>query len=567
MNAVIGEASIRPPHWAWGAEGMSTNVVNLDALIPRQDFAVDDAPPRVTPLDKISIAHLDGHYFAADLRKPDFQRETVHWTPAKVVDLVRSFVDADLIPAVILWRAGRYIFVIDGAHRLSALLAWIVDDYGDRKRSLDFSGGFITDEQRRVATRTRDLIQKTVGTYAEYQAFRNNRDAASTQMQKRLSILADNALVAQWVAATDAGSAQESFFKINQQGTPIDPTERRLLKSRDSASAIAARAITHAGSGHKYWGKFPAENQRLIENYSKELYHSMYDPPIQEGVVTTLDVPVAGRGYNALPFIFDLVNQSNDVKVADTTKKGDVKDALPPDTNGDLTVTFLKGVQRRVNRITGDQAQSLGLHPVVYFYTRSGAFQPATLLATSTFVEGLALRRMLAKFCAHRREFEEFLVARKEATSLLFHKFGSGDRSIPWVTRYYDKVLRGLMDGKGSAEIQAAFALDPDFAFLTVPRPSGARPESTKQKRSFNSGTKNAAFFAGALPNGTRCTICGALVHRNAVQIDHIVARRDLGGADASNAQISHPYCNSIKEQLLSLRREVDSALAAKDAS
>jgi hypothetical protein len=142
---------------------MSTNVVNLDALIPREDFAVDEAQSKAIPPDRISIAHLDGHFFTGDLRKPDFQRETSQWSPAKVVDLIRSFLDADLIPAVILWRAGRSIFVIDGSHRLSAMLAWILDDYGDRKKSLDHAGGYITEEQRKIAERTRELVLKTVG--------------------------------------------------------------------------------------------------------------------------------------------------------------------------------------------------------------------------------------------------------------------------------------------------------------------------------------------------------------------------------------------------------------------
>jgi uncharacterized protein DUF262 len=156
----------RPPFCP--GDEMSTNVVNLDALIPRDDFAVDNTPSRATALDRINIAHLDGHFFKGDLRKPDFQRETAQWTPTKVVDLIRSFLDADLIPAVILWRAGRNIFVIDGAHRLSALIAWILDDYGDRKTSLDYSGGYITEDQRIVAGRTRDLVKKTVGSYAEF---------------------------------------------------------------------------------------------------------------------------------------------------------------------------------------------------------------------------------------------------------------------------------------------------------------------------------------------------------------------------------------------------------------
>ena len=140
---------------------MSTNVVNLDALIPREDLVVDDQSQTVTAPDKISIAQLrQDSFFAPFLRKPDFQRETTNWTPAKVVDLLRAFVDADLIPAVILWKSGQYLFVVDGAHRLSALLAWILDDYGDRKKSLDYFGGHITDEQRKVAERTRVLVKR-----------------------------------------------------------------------------------------------------------------------------------------------------------------------------------------------------------------------------------------------------------------------------------------------------------------------------------------------------------------------------------------------------------------------
>ena len=56
---------------------MTTNVVNLDALIPREDFAVEAQPPFVSRIEKISITHLEaGSFFRPALRKPDFQRET-----------------------------------------------------------------------------------------------------------------------------------------------------------------------------------------------------------------------------------------------------------------------------------------------------------------------------------------------------------------------------------------------------------------------------------------------------------------------------------------------------------
>lgn len=58
------------------------------------------------------------------LRKPDFQRTTSHWPPSKVAGFIKSFFSGDLIPALILWQSDASgIFVIDGAHRLSALIA------------------------------------------------------------------------------------------------------------------------------------------------------------------------------------------------------------------------------------------------------------------------------------------------------------------------------------------------------------------------------------------------------------------------------------------------------------
>lgn len=526
---------------------MSTNVVNLDALIPREDFTIEvDQPASGGALDKISITHLEGPYFGPDLRKPDFQRETVQWTPAKVVDLLRAFVDSDLIPAVILWRQGRYLFVVDGAHRLSALLAWIYDDYGDRTKSLEYFGGHITSEQRRVAERTRTLVNKEIGPYAVYRAARTSPSGAAPQLQKRLSNLAVNNIIAQWVPAADATSAEASFFKINQAATPIDATEKRILKARHSASAIAARAITHGGTGHKYWSAFDKDPRLAIEQSGAAIFKALYDPPISGMPVTTLDVPVAGRGYNTLPFIFDLVNDANNIAVADTTAKKAVKETLPKDADGATTLAYLRAVAKRIERITGDSPMSLGLHPVVYFYSRSGAFQPLAFLAASQFVEQLVKGNRLAEFSRARSAFEDFLADHKEAVSLLVHRFGTGSRSLPWIVKYYEVVLKGFLKGLTGDQVQQELA-DTDFSFLTVPRPTSAHRYSSSTKHPFNSGTKTATYFASALPGCVRCALCGARVHKNSMHFDHKQLVRDGGSADMRNAQVTHPYCDSSK--------------------
>lgn len=103
--------------------------VVLDALIPREDFEIasdigNGGNTRNKTTLSIEDLKYDSFFFAA-LRKPIFQRETNEWDPKKICAMIESFVDGELIPAIILWRnQSGYIFVIDGAHRLSSLGAW-----------------------------------------------------------------------------------------------------------------------------------------------------------------------------------------------------------------------------------------------------------------------------------------------------------------------------------------------------------------------------------------------------------------------------------------------------------
>lgn len=117
--------------------------VILDALIPRDDFEVnsDNNEAHGASITALSVTNLKrGDFFLSVARKPDFQRETNEWDAKKIIGLLNSFIDGDLIPAIILWQSpSSYTFVIDGAHRLSAIAAWVNDDYGDGDISRGFS--------------------------------------------------------------------------------------------------------------------------------------------------------------------------------------------------------------------------------------------------------------------------------------------------------------------------------------------------------------------------------------------------------------------------------------------
>lgn len=528
-----------------GFEMAAKSVVNLDALIPREDMLSPAGEFRGAALERVDISHLDDGFFVNALRKPDFQRETAHWAPEKIADLVQAFVSGDLIPAVILWRRGANVFVIDGAHRLSALIAWIRDDYGAGKWSLEHFGGRVPDEQEKIATRTRKLINETVGPYAALSGAKRNPQNASVAVQEMLGHLAANAIVAQWVPKVDEKAAEEAFFKINQAATPIDPTERLILRSRMTANAIAARAIARGGTGHKYWAGFPPSVQTEIEVEARAINAALYEPPLGDMPVKTMDIPVAGRGYSALPFIYELVNWANNAP--DLSKS---KDDPAPDKDGSETLAYIRSVGSAVSLLTGTESRSLGLHPVVYFYTRGGEFQPNALIATAAFVRDRVEKKQLKKFTLVRAKMESFVLQHKEFITLIIKKTGAGRRSWGRTTRYLELLMNVYSEGKGDDDVLAALQADAEFAFLPAMLAAPSKRDGENPTRRLNRSTKSAAFLDTAVKSAVKCAICDGLVHRNSMHFDHKVRARDGGGTDVSNAQVTHPYCDSAKDFL-----------------
>ena len=344
-----------------GADNMpSINVVNLDALIRRADLAAPgEAAEDITSLPITGLAPKGFLYPA--LCKPDFQRETANWSSEQVADLISTFVRRDLIPAVILWRAGQDVFVIDGAHRLSALIAWVHDDYGDGEVSRKFFHNAIAPEQQRAADRTRSLVQAEVGSYLDHQMAIEYPQNARPDVAERAARLGWQDIPAQWIRNADHDKAEKSFFRINQGGTKIDPTERRILNARRSATALSARAVLRAGTGHNYWDRFDEETQNRIEALGRESFRLLFEPSLSLPV-KTLDVPIAGQGYgpHVLPFLFDLINLVNNVAIPNSGRKRMAGgDALPEDTDGAATIGYLIELRATVRRLCSTHASSL----------------------------------------------------------------------------------------------------------------------------------------------------------------------------------------------------------------
>src|SRR5690606_24261380 len=287
--------------------------VYLDALLPREDFDIDESQNSAKKKESFSISDLrEDDFFYSTLRKPDFQRETNEWTPEKVCELIKSFINGELIPAVILWRSkGGYNFVIDGSHRVSSLIAWINNDYGDGPITKLAFDGLIPEEQIEIANKTRKLIEKEIGPYSDYQIAIKYPEKVRPEIVTNSKNLGAIAVQLQWVEG-DADVAEASFFKINQQAAKIDPTELKLIQARKKANGIASRAIIKAGKGHQYWSKFEKENIDNIVKLSEEINKVFFLPKLKNPV-KTLDLPIGGKGYSSQSplLIFEYVNLVN----------------------------------------------------------------------------------------------------------------------------------------------------------------------------------------------------------------------------------------------------------------
>lgn len=517
------------------------NLVNLDAMILREDFAASNGEAQsFEKTDKITLRELGPDGFIGKLlRKPDFQRETNHWNPDQVVALLKCFVNGDLIPSVILWKSDRHFFVIDGGHRLSVLKAWVMDDYGDGPTSQSFFGYEVSKEQKRIAQNVRQKVQSQIGTWQHLQA-KVGTPGLSAAEEKIVNTIAVRGLPIQWVEG-DAEKAETSFFNINTLGTPLDEIEELLLIGRKKAISIAARAIIRAGKGHKYWSSFTPDVSGKIEILASKTHSILFDPELQRPV-KTLDLPLGGpKGVRtAIQALIDLCliairNQSGKPATIEETQN---------DADGQETLTVLTKLYKLAQRMSGNENGSLGLHPAVYFYGPTGRHSNSMFMGTVSLI-GRAIsnndKTFFPKFTRVREQLEKVLIQDKEMIATILQKHPSKRR-----VDKYEQFLGGLIKSLDEGII-------PDDAALV--RLLGMEGKvvigkDVQRSTEFSDDTKSLVFLSAALHTAIKCSFCqGYLDAEKSMSYDHVNPVRAGGVGDASNCALMHPYCNqSAKE-------------------
>jgi hypothetical protein len=508
-------------------------------MIARADFAIQsEERTAVDDIGKLGLRDFTlGSLILPVLRKPDFQRETNHWSPEQVVSLIECFVNGDLIPSVILWKSPLYLFVIDGGHRLSVLRAWVEDDYGDGAISQQFFGYEISKEQKRIAKYTRELIEQRIDKYAQINARLQQHDVPDDE-RRRWTALASRALHIQWVSG-NAEKAESSFFKINTEGTPLDDIEELLLRNRRRPIAIASRAVIRAGKGNRYWSQFPDEVSKAIEQTAYDLHQVLFEPEVKRPV-KTLDLPLGGsKGMRtALQVLIDFMTIANR-KPGGPARLQD----YPDDETGESTVEVLRNSRRLAGWITGNDKGSLGLHPAVYFYGPTGVHSGPMFMGTVALIgRKIATNTpvFFKKFAAVRKQVEHALITYKDLIATILQRQPSVRRNRTY-EELLDKLIDALSDGKQPTDEWFVETAGLKGKVLT-----GA---ALTHAVGFSDDVKSQAFISVALKGAPCCNVCGGyLDSEKSISYDHDERKRDGGRGNLENVQLTHPYCNqSVK--------------------
>lgn len=514
--------------------------VTLDALVPREDFEIistvgSNQNTRNKTTLSIEDLKYDSFFFSA-LRKPIFQRETNEWEPTKVCAMIESFVKGELVPAIILWRnESGYIFVIDGAHRLSSLGAWINDDYGDGEISNAYYGNYISQEQKEIAEQTRTLVNRKIGSFKNILKITRNPQFAVNEFQievaKNLGALA---LQVQWVDG-DANNAEESFLRINQSATKISDAELELIQERDKAFAIAARAIVRAGKGYQYWSAFSETKQQEVLNLSKSIHNLLFG----NGVINVDDInSYSIGGYQSSTLTLDVVAQT--VKICN----GITKVEKAPLGNEKEVIDCLKDTERILEYINSKKPYSLGIHPFVYFYSDLGKHKIGSYYGFVLFVKDLIEQNRLKDFISVRSTFEQVIYQYNFLVQQIIRRWRQSKKAYIHIKEYFLAIMDILLAEKNldAEQVVEKVRNSGEFNYLQIEIVDN---EEVTLKGNYSRGKRQQIKLRALVENLPKCPICSGYMDTKSVSVDHIVRKQDGGTNSFKNGQITHLYCNT----------------------
>lgn len=567
--------------------------VHLDHLIVRQNIryiARSDSAPDTNhnqkPDNSIRFSDIkeSGRWFS-NLVKPDFQRATCAWTPDGCVNFLTSVIRQRIIPSIILWKSNEtgLVYVLDGAHRLSVLRAWMLDDWGDK------ADGFYEKNENfkeiiQIAQETRELISQTIGAFSDFEnasieqrklsedgeAPRQKMSPKNFEMAQFYNdiVFSNRTLHAQWESG-DYRAAEDSFLAINRQGVPLDDLESTLIEFRNGSYSRLIMSIANAGASGHYWPEpstRDAMSNELIEkirtfNPRCEIIHNLLFVPPFNSKILEINVPfMVSPGHfrkhqhliEILPLLtHDLaINKENIITILSEDHKSSPSEIV---TKAHIHLTHIEEKLSHLGSIK-NSPNSISLAPLVYWYNRQGNYVRGLFygfchwLLSGTETE---IRDRKIIYSAIRGAFESALIEFKDEFSDIQHKGGAGLKSIVKISNTLQELAKILIE---NSESDANSKVEELFG----------RNKKTQKKinssRAFTPKSKIEINIREMLASSIRCEICGGIVDlKQDIQYDHIDHYAKSKNSAPDNGRLTHPFCNLSRQAIENFKKNPES--------
>lgn len=567
--------------------------VYLDHLIDRQSLRYSPTTKSESSYNNSSSQRSDHSIRFDDIRqqdgwftrlvKPDFQRATCAWSPEGCVNFLSSVIRRRIIPSIILWRNDEtgLVYVLDGAHRLSALRAWMLDDWGDKAGEF-YEKNENYNEILSTAAETRLLVKEQIGSFEEYAEAEKEWRKISFDGEAPKKIMSEKrfemarfysditsssrTLHAQWESG-DYEAAEESFLAINRQGAPLDDLESTLIEFRKGSFARVIMSIANNGASGHYWptpNSSDSLNKELTDKIATfnhrcgELHNIFFVPPFDSKVLD-INVPfMVAPGHfrkhqhliELLPLLVErtAINKEN---INDILRKDYLSDPSEIIINADTIISTLEERAAHLGN-RNHSSHSLSLVPLIYWYNKQGSYVRALFYGLCQWLfsgtpEEIKIRKIALS--SVRGELETTLINHKDDYSEIQHRGGAGLKSTTRIADTVHKLIQTLLENRNSPK---------DVLDIKIKELLGSKHKlssKTKTGRAFTTKSKAEINIREMLLSSVKCQICDGIVDlKQGVQYDHINHWAAGKNSSPDNGRPTHPFCNLFREHIQDLR-------------
>ncbi|WP_046206359.1 HNH endonuclease signature motif containing protein [Acinetobacter radioresistens] len=535
-----------------GSTRLLTNIIQRKVMLPEEM-----SPSMQRDNFEVALTDFEKHPIIKCLFKADNQRSTECWSVQEIANFIEDCTEDQNINLCILYWKDIHgnIYIIDGAHRLSCIYAWINRYFADEQvpQAPNFN-----DQQKQDIRYLRNYL----GDLADFQ-----RICTDAEFAEKKSKLGDIKISFRQVLGTPE-DARRVFQSINSDTKRLDKYEEYHLRNRGSDAYYAIYACCYINDNKSNLEELQYTRLNELIELGERIHQLLFSTILLDnemshgkkiGLVNELMNIIAGDQIHNIMSL----NQGERVE--------------------NLMSHLLTILCRIATPVKNAGVPSLGLHPYLYFY-KDQRFQITSFLAWFSIVYEIHESRMqihhrkisFKDFTRVRRSIEFLIANFPVATTETVGKFGSGIKGYDRLQIVYNAFICLSLEMEVDFDDEKClntFILSMSKAFkyinfneFYVERFLGGyddavvknvvgyvesiSPISRSKPKAFSALTKSLLKHNFVVGNHNFCLICDGLIYLDSTESDHRIAKAVGGQGVLENGLLVHPICNRMKSDL-----------------